>query len=141
MAVIGALALGLKAYLDRMPTPPPAPKPKGGDMFGFGSMTAEQIRKSYIPQGTGTFSDIWKPVKGQGQAMKRGEYEKVIGKGGLTTAERRELKTGGQWDWLKEGERLGEFGDALKTGYVFLPEGFIPQGPSITGVRRPAGLD
>ena len=35
LAVAGALALGLKAYLDRMPTPKPTPTPQAGQLIGW----------------------------------------------------------------------------------------------------------
>jgi len=75
-------------------------------------------------------------LTGDIKLMKRGEYAELYG-----TEARKERITGGQWSWLGEGERLGEFGEAIKTGYTFLPEGFELTGPSRTGITRPKGLD
>ena len=106
---------------------------KGGDMFGFGKLTPEEIRKAYISQGEGTFSDIWKGIAGQGQAMKRGEYAELY-----DTLARKERITGGQWEW---GIPTPLSDITFGIGGSLLPEGFELVGPSRTGITRPKGLD
>jgi len=100
---------------------------KAGDMFGFGKLTAEEIRKAYIgPKTEGTFSDIWKQPGGPPpiQWPKFGEDAPP-------------LPEGGTWGTAKPLD----WGKHLETGYVFLPEGFELTGPSRTGITRPKGLD
>jgi len=100
---------------------------KAGDMFGFGDLTAAEIRQAYIPQGEGTFSDIWKGS---------GPYGK-----GLTAAEMRPLGVdapplpkGGKWAW--------EFINGTATQTAMPQEGWklrLPFLPSELGTTKEIG--
>jgi len=98
---------------------------KAGDMFGFGKLTAEEIRKAYIgPKTEGTFSDIWKQPGGPPpiQWPKLGEDAPPLPEGGT---------------WGTPTEDWG----SLQRPTILFPEGFELVGPSRTGITRPKGLD
>jgi len=102
---------------------------KAGQMLGWDTPAEFYKGIELWAGGTGKLT-------GDIKLMKRGEYAELYG-----TEARKERITGGQWSWLGEGERLGEFGETISTGYTFLPEGFELVGPSRTGITRPKGLD
>jgi len=97
---------------------------KAGQMLGWDTPAEFYKGLELWAGGTGKLT-------GDIKLMKRGEYEAKYGG----------PDPNGKWNWLKEGERLGEFGETISTGYTFLPEGFELTGPSRTGITRPKGLD
>jgi len=72
-------------------------------------------------------------LTGDIKLMKRGEYAEMY-----DTLARKERITGGQWEW---GTPPPLSGITFGIGGSLLPEGFELVGPSITGTRRPKGLD
>ena len=119
LAVAGVLALGLKAYLDRMPTPPPAPPTPNTGMLGFGKLTQPELATALF--GGETFSEVYGGGKPSTAAQREAWSNIVI--------PREKTLAGGYEKW--------------SIGGSLLPEGYAETaaGPSKQGLTRPKGLD
>ena len=136
LAVAGVLALGLKAYLDRMPTPPPAPPtPGNGGMFGFGNITGTpQERRDKLATalfGGTTYTEAMKPWKG------KNKYQEWLDAGGDPSQAVSQIVP----------PRLTDLGTGFKqrvfTGPIALTAEQVAEigGPSKLSITRPKGLD